>query len=401
MKKKILILFTIIILSALIIIFGIKIYSYLRVKYAKVEVVLTDNMNLEFNDDKKVSDYIKSINGKIINDYVIDSTKLGKKKVNFKFINNDNIKLNYSYEVNVVDTVPPVIWLNDNYYVKKGSEDTLLKDILCGDNYDEKPKCEIVGDYNLNQKNDYKLVFKATDSSKNVTEKNFNLKVYEPVQTKSNNKIEEKNINFSDVVKNYKNKNTKIGIDISNWQDDIDFKKLKESKVEFVFIRVGYMKGINGERVLDSKFKQNIENANKYGIDVGIYFFSYASNINEAKKDAKWVLKQIKKYDVKLPIVFDWEDFSDFNSYNLSFYELTKMADVFINEVEKKGYKGMLYGSKNYLEKIWLKNNYDIWLAHYIDKTDYEGRYKYWQLTNIGKVDGINGNVDIDVFYEK
>ena len=130
MKKKILILFTIIILSVLIIIFGIKIHSYLRVKYAKVEVVLNDNMNLEFNDDKKVSDYIKSINGKIINDYVIDSTKLGKKKVNFKFINNDNIKLNYSYEVNVVDTVPPVIWLNDNYYVKKGSEDTLLKDIL-------------------------------------------------------------------------------------------------------------------------------------------------------------------------------------------------------------------------------------------------------------------------------
>ena len=95
----------------------------------------------------------------------------------------------------------------------------------------------------------------------------FTLKVYEPVQTKSDNstktKEEIKYVNFSDVVNKYKDNNTKIGIDISLWQGDIDFKKLKEAGVEFVIIRVGYMKGTNGERVLDSKFKQNIKNANK------------------------------------------------------------------------------------------------------------------------------------------
>jgi lysozyme len=160
------------------------------------------------------------------------------------------------------------------------------------------------------------------------------------------------------------------------------------------------MKGTNGERVLDSKFKQNIKNANKNKIPVGVYYFSYASSKKEAIKDAKWVLKQIKKYDVTLPVAFDWEDFRDYNSYKLSFYNLTSMADGFIEEIEKNGYKGMLYGSKNYLEQIWLPNNHNVWLAHYTDKTSYEGNYKFWQLTEIGKVDGIDGTVDIDIQYK-
>lgn len=401
MKKKIL-LPIILLVSILLIFLGFKLYSYLRIKYAKVEVELVKNMTLEFNEKKKVSDYIKSINGKIINDYIIDSSKLGNKKVCFKFVNDDNIKLDYSYDINVVDTVPPVIWINNVYTLKKGSEDTLIDDILCGDNYDNNPKCEIIGNYDLNSEGNYSLIFKATDSSNNITEMPFILKVYEPVQTKEENKKEEiKYVKFSDVISKYKTDETKIGIDVSLWQGDIDYKKLKEAGVEFVIIRVGYMKGTNGERILDSKFMQNIENANKYKIPVGIYYFSYSSSKKQAVEDAKWVLKQIKKYDISLPIAFDWEDFADYNSYNMSFYNLTSMADSFIKEVEKKGYKGMLYGSKNYLEKIWLPNNHDIWLAHYTDKTSYTGNYKFWQLTEKGKVDGIDGAVDIDIYYDK
>ena len=400
MKKKILTI-TCIILGVIILgIISFKLYSYLRIKYAKIEVTLVDDMTLEFNDKKKVSDYIKSINGKIIDDYIIDSSTLGEKTIDFEFINDDNIKVKYSYDISVVDTVSPVIWLNDSYYVTKGSKDTLLEDILCGDNYDNKPKCEIIGEYDLNTINNYPLTFKATDNSNNVTTKDFVLKVYEPKKSStSSSKVNYKM--FNDIKEKYKKEDTKIGIDVSLWQGDIDFKKLKDSGVEFVFIRVGYMKGTKGERVLDSKFKQNIENANKYDIPVGIYYYSYASNKEEAKEDAKWVLKQIKNYDVSLPIAFDWEDFADYNSYNLSFYNLTSMADEFIKEVNKKGYKGLLYGSKNYLEKIWLSNNHDTWLAHYASSTNYQGKYSYWQITDTGKVDGINGTVDIDIYYKK
>ena len=400
MKKKILTI-TCIILGVIILgIISFKLYSYLRIKYAKIEVTLVDDMTLEFNDKKKVSDYIKSINGKIIDDYIIDSSTLGEKNIDFEFINDDNIKVKYSYDISVVDTVSPVIWLNDSYYVTKGSKDTLLEDILCGDNYDNKPKCEIIGEYDLNTINNYQLTFKATDNSNNVTTKDFVLKVYEPKKSSTSSSKVNYTM-FNDIKEKYKKEDTKIGIDVSLWQGDIDFKKLKDSGVEFVFIRVGYMKGTKGERVLDSKFKQNIENANKYDIPVGIYYYSYASNKEEAKQDAKWVLKQIKKYDVSLPIAFDWEDFADYNSYNLSFYNLTSMADEFIKEVNKKGYKGLLYGSKNYLEKIWLSNSHDTWLAHYASSTNYQGKYSYWQITDTGKVDGINGTVDIDIYYKK
>ncbi len=376
-----------------------KLIMYLRVKYAKVEVTLVSDMTLEFNENKRVSDYIKSINGKIVNDYIISSDKLGEKNVKFKFINDDNIKLDYSYKVKVIDTKPPVVWLNDDYFIKKGSEDTLLSDILCGDNYDNKPKCEIIGNYDLNNVGTYPLLFKAIDNSNNITQKNFSLNVYEPKKGE-NNYSDSSYTYFNDVVKDYKTKDTKIGIDISNWQGDVDFEKIKKAGAEFVIIRVGGAKGTNKEYFLDSKFKQNIENANKLGIDVGIYFFSYASNSKQAINEAKWVIKHIKDYDVTLPIAFDWEDFSDYNSYHLSFFRLTTMAEDFIKTVEKAGYKGMLYGSKNYLEKIWLPTKHDIWLAHYTDKTDYHGKYLIWQMCSDGKIDGIDGKVDIDVMYK-
>lgn len=396
MDKRIKIILVVIIILLLCFL-AFKLVGYLRVKYAKIEITLVSNMTLEFNDTKKVSDYIKSINGKIVDDYEIDSTKLGKKLVKFKFINDDNIKLDYSYYIDVVDTVPPVVWLDSAYSVTRGSKDSLLENILCGDNYDNNPKCEILGEYDLNSVGTYPLLFKAIDNSNNITEKEFTLKVYEPSSGKNN--LTQSHTYFSDIVKEYKNDNTKIGIDVSEWQGNIDFEKIKNSGVEFVIIRVGGTKGTNKEYFLDSKFKQNIESANKLGIDVGIYFYSYASSSKEAINDAKWVLKQIKDYKVSLPIAFDWEDFGDYNSYNLSFFGLTTMAEDFIKTVEKAGYKGMLYGSKNYLEKIWLPTEYDIWLAHYTKQTNYKGKYKLWQKCNDGVIDGIDGAVDIDIMY--
>lgn len=397
-KKKVLKIIAIILILIILIFGGIATYSYLRVKYAKIEVKLVDDLTLEFNDKKKVSDYIKSINGKIVNDYTIDSTKLGVQEIKFKFVNDDNIKVNYSYKITVKDTVAPVVWLNNIYSVSRGSNNFKDK-ILCGDNYDNKPKCEVIGDYDLNTVGIYPLVFKATDNSGNVTEKNFDLKVYEPTTSKYTPVVTE--TDFNEVVSNYKNENTSIGIDISGWQKDIDFEELKNAKVEFIIIKVGGTKGTNGDYYVDSKFKQNIENANKYNIPVGIYFYSYASSSKEAINDAKWLLKQIKGYKVELPIAFDWEDFNDFNSYNLSFFGLTTMAEDFLKTVEKAGYKGMIYGSKNYLEKIWLPTKYDIWLAHYTDKTNYSGNYKFWQMCDDGKVSGISTPVDIDIMYKK
>ncbi len=398
MKKKKISIFLIVIVLLSLIVFSYFIYSYLRIKYAKIEIVLVDNMTLEFNDKKKVSDFIKNINGKIIDDYIIDSTKIGQKEIKFKFINDDNIKLDYSYKIDIVDTVSPVVWLSNSYSIAKGSNDNLTEKILCGDNYDNNPKCVIEGEYDLSTVGSYPLTFIATDSSNNVTKKEFNLRVYEP--TNSNYTSNKTYTYFNDIIKNYKTENTKIGIDVSGWQKDIDFEKIKNAGVEFIIIKVGGTKGTNGEYYIDSKFIQNIENANKYDIPVGIYFYSYASTSKEAINDAKWLLEQIKDYKVSLPIAFDWEDWNDFNSYNLSFFGLTSLAEDFLKTIEDAGYKGMIYGSKNYLEQIWLPTKYDIWLAHYTTQTNYQKNYKFWQICDDGIIDGIDTYVDIDIMYD-
>lgn len=397
-KKRIIIIISVIFGILLLSIGGYFLYRYIRVKTAKIEIKLVENLDADFADTLRVSSFIESINGKIVDDYYLDTDSLGKKKVDFQYINDDGIKLKYSYEINVVDKEAPLIWLGKSYNVTKSSEDNLLEKIMCGDNYDKNPVCVIEGDYDLNSVGSYKLVFKATDSNGNISEKKFTLNVNEPSDNKGRNGVKTVT-EFSDVIKNYKNDNTQIGIDVSKWQGDIDFSKLKNAGVEFVIIRVGSSNGINGENFVDSKFIQNIKNANSVGIPVGVYFYSYANSVDRAVSDAKWIIDQIKDYKVELPIAFDWENWGSFNKYELSFFGLTNMAKKFMDTVKASGYDAMLYSSKTYLDNIWMSVDYPVWLAHYTKNTNYTGDYSYWQLCSNGRVDGINGDVDIDIRY--
>lgn len=398
-KKKIIIIISIVVGILLLSTGGYFLYKYIRVKTAKVEVKLSEKLEANFADTLRVSSFIESINGKIVDDYVIDTDKLGKKTINFEFVNEDGIKIKYSYVIDVVDKEAPLIWLGKSYNVTKGSEDNLLDKIMCGDNYDSNPKCIIEGEYNLDEVGSYKLVFKAEDSNGNKAEKKFTLNVNEPKKGGSNSNTEKVTTDFSQIVKDYKNDDTQIGIDVSKWQGDIDFSKLKNSGVEFVIIRVGSSNGLNGENFVDSKFIQNIKNANAVGIPVGIYFYSYASTIDRAISDAKWIVEQIKDYKVDLPIAFDWENWGSFNKFDVSFFGLTNIAKGFMDTIKDAGYDAMFYSSKTYLENIWLPTSYPVWLAHYTKNTNYTGDYSFWQICSNGRVDGISGDVDINIRY--
>lgn len=398
-KKKIIIIISIVVGLLLLSTGGYFLYKYIRVKTAKVEVKLSEKLEANFADTLRVSSFIESINGKIVDDYVIDTDKLGKKTINFEFVNEDGIKIKYSYVIDVVDKEAPLIWLGKSYNVTKGSEDYLLDKIMCGDNYDNNPKCYIEGEYNLDEVGSYKLVFKAEDSNGNKAEKKFTLNVNEPKKGGSNSNTEKVTTDFSQIVKDYKNDDTQIGIDVSKWQGDIDFSKLKASGVEFVIIRVGSSNGLNGENFVDSKFIQNVKNANAVGIPVGIYFYSYASTIDRAISDAKWIVEQIKDYKVDLPIAFDWENWGSFNKFDVSFFGLTNIAKGFMDTIKDAGYDAMLYSSKTYLENIWLPTSYPVWLAHYTKNTNYTGDYSFWQICSNGRVDGISGDVDINIRY--
>ena len=203
-------------------------------------------------------------------------------------------------------------------------------------------------------------------------------------------------LSFTDVYKEKKNKNNELGIDVSKWQGDIDFEAVKEAGVSFVMIRIGVKLNSGEEPNLDSYFLQNIKKAKEAGLKVGVYLYSKALNKDEAINEANWVLNALGNESLDLPVVFDWEIWGDWNTYHLSFHDLNEMAHAFINTVEEHGYKGMLYGSKFYLENFWDDSFTNLWLAHYVNNTTYE-KYKIWQFSNVGRIDGINGDVDLDI----
>lgn len=404
MKKNIII--TISIISILLIsLAGYIFYKNYRINHATKIVKLTTS-EVEVFTEIRLQDLIKTINGTLLENPKIDTTIIGEQEINFEYITNDHIKVPYTIYIEIVDKTPPSISYPGTYTVEINSitKKKLQKAFFCGDNYDDTPTCTIEGDYDLSKEGDYYVTLKGEDSSNNITEHPFTIRVKQKEKSSNNsgnNSSEANIIKFEDIVKKYKTKTTKIGIDVSHWQGKINFKELKKSGVEFAYIRVGRGDGIGKDYVLDDKFEEYIKGFNQVKIPVGVYFYSDANNEEAAKKEAKWLLSKIKKYKVDLEIVFDWENWADYQEYKLSFYHLTKTAEAFIHTVEKKGYTGMLYSSKYYLENIWFPIKSNIWLAHYTEKTNYEKDFKVWQLCDNGKVSGINDNeVDIDIRYE-
>lgn len=403
-KKRLLIVVVVITILLSFIIYGfVKIISYYRVKNAEKIVVLSDNMKAEVYSDVKINDFIEEINGDLIENTKIDTTTIGKKKIEFEYINEDKIKVPYSYTIEVVDETKPKISRMPSITVEKGDKD-FYKNIFCGDNYDKSPKCSIEGEYDINTPGEYTVTFKAEDTSGNISTQRLTVHVKEKRKSSSNNTSSSTNdknsYKIKDVIKDYKDKKVKVGIDVSKWQGDIDYSKVKKAGVKFVMIKIGGQQEIDGKIVMDPKFKDNIKGFNEQKIPVGVYFFSHAKSEEQALKQAKWVVKKIKKYDVDLPVVFDWENWDTYQHYDINFMKLNSLANEFLSYVESKDYTPMLYGSKSYLENIWDTDKKNIWVAHYTEETNYSGSYKIWQRCDNGKVNGIKGYVDIDLMYE-
>lgn len=329
---------------------------------------------------------------------------LGEKTVSIEFKMNDQLfKEEFTYKVE--DTTKPLVWLSGSYSVTEGYEKELTKAIICADNHDKTPNCYIEGDYDVHKVGSYKLKFIAKDESGNKEEINFTLYVNKKSNTSSSNSSSNSNrvrTDIKDVIKKYKNDKTMIGIDVSKYQGDIDWKKVKNAGVEFAMIRMGTQYYFGEEYIVDPYFEKNIKGALENDIEVGIYFYSYATNAEEGKKQAEYVIDHIKDYDVTFPVAFDWESYSTWNELGISLFDLQSASNAFQDEVKKAGYTPIQYGSKNYLNAFWQPIKYDTWVAHYTaNQTDYAKDYIMWQLCNNGKVDGIVGDVDIDVYYKK
>lgn len=197
------------------------------------------------------------------------------------------------------------------------------------------------------------------------------------------------------------------GVDVSRHQGTIDWNKVKAAGVEFAIIRIGYRTyQDSGKLYVDNMAAQNIKKAKEAGIKVGVYIYSQAVTNSEGVDEADFVLKQLAGEKLDLPIVFDYEFYTDgrLEKANLSKEAGTSIANSFCLEISKNGYTPMVYANKymltNYLYADKISNNYKIWLANYTNKTYYAGEYSFWQFTESGKIDGINTSVDLDFWYD-
>ena len=202
---------------------------------------------------------------------------------------------------------------------------------------------------------------------------------------------------------------TVFGIDVSEWQGDIDWQKVAASGVEFAFIRSGYRGYTMGTLKEDPRFRQNMKGAADNHIRVGVYFLSQAVNVAEAIEEANYVLEQIKDYNVELPIIFDWEKydaeaFPDARTNDIDLSVMSVCAVAFCETVKAAGYDAGIYFNLQYgyygFDMGRLKD-FTLWLA---DPSDYPKFYyagNIWQYDPHGSVDGIEGDVDLDLMFVK
>ena len=205
------------------------------------------------------------------------------------------------------------------------------------------------------------------------------------------------------------------GIDVSRYQGEVDFDKVRDSGFDFVFIRIGFRGyGKNGSIQKDKEFDRNIEEAADAGLDVGVYFFSQAINEDEALEEADFVFRTLNEFKEKhddrdvniLGIVYDPESILDHEARtdDVTAEQFTLNTIAFLDAVRSEGYEPILYCNMLWeafmleMDKIYDRG-YEIWYADYEEfpQTPYE--FVYWQYTNEGRVPGVKGNADVNIHF--
>lgn len=185
------------------------------------------------------------------------------------------------------------------------------------------------------------------------------------------------------------------GIDVSWVQGDIDWEAVSKSGIDFVIIRAG-RGDIDGEGPKeDTHFFRNIQGANRYGIDVGVYFYSYAETPEQAEREAELVLELLRGHTVTYPVIYDMEE-------NVDKTDLTDIAEAFMETVADGGYYPMLYSYRFGIDANFsrrFKEKYAIWIAQLKKRPETDYDYYIWQYSHEGKVNGIEGNVDFNIAY--
>lgn len=201
----------------------------------------------------------------------------------------------------------------------------------------------------------------------------------------------------------FDNGSAKLGIDVSKWNQEIDWEAVKDAGIEFAIIRCGYRGASTGALVIDPRYEENIRGAIEAGIPVGVYFFTQARDEVEAVEEASMVIRLIEEYDVDYPVFLDSESAGgNGRADGLSKEERTTAHRAFLQTIEAAGYETGVYASRNWLNDeidMTRLSDYRVWLAEYADAPAYDEYYHMWQYTSKGTVDGISTNVDLNLCY--
>lgn len=195
------------------------------------------------------------------------------------------------------------------------------------------------------------------------------------------------------------------GVDVSQYQSEIDWQQVRQAGISFAFIRVGYRGYVSGELDLDTAFRSHLDGALAAGLDVGVYFFSQALTPEEAREEAEYVLEQIKDDPITYPIVFDWEEVqAQARTDEMNMLMLSSCADAFCRTIEEAGYEAAVYFNQAYgyqqFNLVSLKD-YQFWLAEYNAAPSFVYDFQFWQYTNEGEVPGIDGPVDLNIAFQR
>jgi GH25 family lysozyme M1 (1,4-beta-N-acetylmuramidase) len=196
------------------------------------------------------------------------------------------------------------------------------------------------------------------------------------------------------------------GVDLSVYQGDVDFSKVKNAGFDYCMLRVGYRTYGGGVVTADANFETYVSDALKNDLDVGVYFFTSAISTAEAKEEAQFVLDAIKPYNITYPVVVDVEEIVSGTSRqeSLSVEELTEIVKTFCETIEDAGYDVMIYSNlKGFIANVNLEEleDYDKWFANYDTTPYYPYKFTMWQYSQSGSVDGIDGDVDLDIYLKE
>lgn len=187
------------------------------------------------------------------------------------------------------------------------------------------------------------------------------------------------------------------GIDVSRYQGEIDWKKVKASGVQFAMLRAGYGR-FDAQK--DAQFERNYKEAKAAGVPVGAYLYSYAKSVEDARNEAKVFLQWVKGKQFAYPLAFDVEEAEQAQKGKQFVSDLIR---AFCETVEQAGYYVCIYANKYWLDNYIdadCKKRYDVWVAQWAKTNTYNGAYGMWQYTSDGAVSGISGRVDLDESYK-